>query len=1463
MATAVVSLSSKDVSHVVKFNGTNFPFWKFQLCLVLEQYDLVPIVFGDEPKPRPITITDANGVSTTNDAEIKAWCQKDNSARNGIVASLELERQRALINCKTAHEMWKKLSSQYEQVAEENQHALIQRFYDYQYDKEKSVMDHVTAVETFARQLEDIGAPLTEAQIITKILYTLPPSFRQVISAWKNVDKPLRTLELLTSRIIEEDELNKRYGEEGTKNDAAFFANRGGASSNQANRGRRNVTCTNCGRRGHTEDKCWDKAKQANGAQAKFARGKPTQQDTPQQWSGDYAFRSASFPSRKTRCPDDTWYADSGASQHMTDQRWAFSQFQSIKPGSWPVTGIGENRQPLQVHGFGTVPVTGEVEGVHLHGTLQSVLYVPNLGVNLFSVRSATRNGYNVHFSGQGVKIIKNDKVFAVGSIENSNLYLLNLAICHNNFRASVNTDIPTAADTSTGKPMEPFAALAKTKSNSIQVWHRRLGHVCLATIKKMAASGMVDGLEISKGETVVTFCEGCILGKQHRLPFPGAGRTRAEKIGGLIHSDICGPVSVSSPGGAKYFVTFKDDFSGYCVINFIKQKSEVFLLFKQFVKRVETEFGNPVDTLRSDNGGEYVGNDFKRWMLDQGIRHETSAPYTPQQNGVAERVNRTILESARSMLHSSSLPLELWAEAANCAVYILNRVATKAVEGKTPYEVWRGVKPNVSHIREFGSIVYVHIRKEKRDKFEPKSVKCIHVGYCETQKAFRAWDPNSKKVVISRDVIFQELPDERTVPAKQPSILDLVPDILEKHPDWAEIHPAPVVPAPGDPVQVDPVPADRVPVGSVQVDPVPIDPVLVDPVPVDPVLVDPVLVDPVLVDPVLVGPVLVNPVLVDPVPGDPVPDDPALGDPVQADPVVRDPAEGGPLEGLPGANENRTPPPLPPGTRVRRPPIRWIEESTNEYYAGMATVGEFEEPATFKEATTCPQAEFWMAAMAEEMEALEKNQTWTLTTLPAGRQPIQNRWVYKLKLNGDGGIRRYKARLVAKGFTQRPGIDFDETFSPVVKHDSLRVVISLTAAMGLKMLQLDVKTAFLNGDLNEELFMEQPIGFVNPDRRGAVCKLNRSLYGLKQAPRAWNLKFHNSLTGFGFVRSSADPCVYVLKETGCLTIIAIWVDDGLVCSSSSEKLAGVVNYLAKNFEMTSGPAECFVGVQIMLDQDQNTIRLSQENYINRLLQKFNLLECATRAVPADPFSRLSKELGRESTDNKQVELASVYREAVGSLIYIVTCTRPDVAFAVSQVSQFTNNPTTAHWDAVKRIFSYLKGTLSHGITFGASANSNCLQAFSDADFASSLDDRRSTSGVILVLNGGPVSWKSQRQKCISLSTTESEYVAATAAAKEVVWMRRLLEDIGCSQNQPTVLHIDNQSAIRLIRNPEFHQRTKHIDVKYHFIRDLQESKVIDAQYVCTENQLADLLTKGLDGPRFRKLRSEIGVCDM
>lgn len=324
-----------------------------------------------------------------------------------------------------------------------------------------------------------------------------------------------------------------------------------------------------------------------------------------------------------------------------------------------PVRGIGD--KPLQVHGRGTIKIQTHVNGFWNHGTINDALYVPNLGANLFSIGAATELGVTAVFSKTQVKLTRGEKLIATGTRAGKNLYHLDI------------------------RPIRPVQLksqvnLASAAAQTMHVWHQRLAHVNVKCIEQMASNQLVDGLKLVNTKEGSSLCEGFMYGKQHRQSFPTDGRTRATRIGELIHSDVCGPMSVPSPGGARFYVLFKDDYSGFRKVNFIKNKSDVFDCFTQFVSQLNNETVHRVKTLRSDNGGEYDGKEFESWTKKKDIRHESSAPYNPEQNGVSERDNRTIVESARSLLHMKKLPLELWAEAVNCAVHTLNRVITRTI---------------------------------------------------------------------------------------------------------------------------------------------------------------------------------------------------------------------------------------------------------------------------------------------------------------------------------------------------------------------------------------------------------------------------------------------------------------------------------------------------------------------------------------------------------------------------------------------------------------------------------------------------------------------------------------------------------------------------------------------------------------------------------------------------------------
>ncbi len=518
--------------------------------------------------------------------------------------------------------------------------------------------------------------------------------------------------------------------------------------------------------------------------------------------------------------------------------------------------------------------------------------------------------------------------------------------------------------------------------------------------------------------------------------------------------------------------------------------------------------------------------------------------------------------------------------------------------------------------------------------------------------------------------------------------------------------------------------------------------------------------------------------------------------------------------------------------------------------------------PKSYPEALRSEEAQQWKTAIKDEYFSLIENGTWELTPLPEGRTTIQNKWVFVIKPGYKNTPPRFKARLVAKGFTQTYGVDYEETFAPVLKHSALRIVFGLIASLDLETTLLDVKTAFLYGNLEEEIYMDQPEGFVVPGRESEVCKLMKSIYGLKQSPRAWNSRFNDFLLKFGLKRSTADPCIYFRHQGEEMTILAIFVDDGLICSNRKENLQKIIEYLKEQFQIRTMDADRFLGLDISRNRKNRELTVAQPQFVSSLLKKFRMENCNPKSVPSDPHTHISAEMSPKTEQEIEDMKKIPYREAVGSLLYLTTTTRPDIAFAVGQVSQYCQNPGKGHWNAVKRIIAYLAGTPNYGICF-KKENCKMILGYSDADFARDLDNRRSTTGYIFLHCGGPIVWASKRQRTTALSTTEAEYVAGCESAKEAVWINRLLKEIGKEDSLPVPLLCDNQSAIRLAKNPEFHQRTKHVDIKYHFIREQYENGVIDLQYVGTENQLADILTKPLETKRFQYLRQKIGVIDV
>ncbi|KAG8501874.1 hypothetical protein CXB51_004547 [Gossypium anomalum] len=777
--------------------------------------------------------------------------------------------------------------------------------------------------------------------------------------------------------------------------------------------------------------------------------------------------------------------------------------------------------------------------------------------------------------------------------------------------------------------------------TDDTKLWHQKLGHTNFKSMARMVSKEMVENF--TKTVYIEDVCEVCQMGKQARLPFPVNTTWRASSKLELVHTDVCGPMRTESLSGNRYFILFIDDYTRYCWIYFLKHKSEVAQVFIKFKAAVKTETGCKIKTIRSDNGTEYTSAQFQALCKDAGIKHQLTNVYTPQQNGVSERKNMSLIDMARCLLFEKNLPKTIWAEAINTAVYIQNRLPTKALAHKTPFEAWFRFKPSLAHMKVFGCLCYSQVPAVKRDKLSKRAVPGILTGYSM----------------------------ERNEPEAIPE--ELVTDQFEADQNDPEMD---------------------------------------------------------------------------------VDDEPVRGTRTLADVYER------------------------------------------------AHVAQ-EEPCCFEEAEA---HQGWKQAMDDEIAMIEKNKTWELVPRPTNRKVIGVKWVYRAKQNADESLNKLKARLVVKGFSQKYGLDYMETFAPVARLDTIRLLIALATQKQWKIHQLDVKSAFLNGFLEEEIYIDQPQGFVVSGKEQIVYKLKKALYGLKQAPRAWYTRIDSYLLSLGFERSISEPTLYVKKKQAeTQLIVSLYVDDLLVTRGDRSMLADFKAKMKDMFEMSDlGQMIYFLGMEVS---------------------------------EAD------------------------YRSLVGCLLYL-TATRPDIMYSVSVLSRFMHCCNKQHLQAVKRVLRYIKGTLSYGLKFSRNEDLKLI-GYTDSDWAGSKDDMKSTSGYAFTLGSAMFCWSSKKQSIVAQSTAEAEYVAAAGAVNQAIWLRKILGDLNLYQKEATEIFCDNKSAVAIAKNPIFHGRTKHFSIKLHVVREIEQAREIELVHCNSEDQVADIFTKALCTSRFIKLRKELGVNSM
>jgi hypothetical protein len=489
---------------------------------------------------------------------------------------------------------------------------------------------------------------------------------------------------------------------------------------------------------------------------------------------------------------------------------------------------------------------------------------------------------------------------------------------------------------------------------------------------------------------------------------------------------------------------------------------------------------------------------------------------------------------------------------------------------------------------------------------------------------------------------------------------------------------------------------------------------------------------------------------------------------------------------------------------------------------------------------------------MFAELAALEANNTWTLTPLPLGKHPIGCKWVYKVKLKSDGSLERYKARLVAKGYTQQEGLDYSETFSPVAKFSTVITLLAVASVKHWSLTQLDVNNAFLHGDLAEEVYMALPPGFPSKgEPPNLVCKLNKSLYGLKQASRQWFAKFSSTIIKQGFVQSKSDYSLFTRTQGTAFIALLVYVDDILIASNDMPSVNTLKASLHAEFKLKDlGNLKYFLGLEVA--RSTKGISLCQRKYVLDILSDSGILGSKPVITPMEQNLKISQSTGEILAD------PSPYRRLVGRLLYL-TVTRPDISYSVQKLSQFMSKPTSMHLSAAYRVLRYIKGTSGQGLFFPNHSDLQ-LKAFSDSDWAGCLDTRRSVTGYCVYIGDSLISWKSKKQHTVSRSSAEAEYRAMASVVCELMWLLPLLNELQAPHPKAALLFCDSQAALHIAANPVYHERTKHIELDCHLIREKIQAGLVRTLHVTSQNQLADIMTKALGSAQFQSLLGKMGV---
>ena len=1417
--------------------------------------------------------------------EMRLWKQHTRIARGHIFSKCGATARKVIENQYEAGPCWLLLRSRYADQGVTRRTTLWQRLATTTLGSCNNDLDvFITTLRGIQSDLSNMGVVIDEWIISTNLIVNLDGRFKDFVSRQVTA-KELPSFDELAEGLNELDRLAKREAQTtayraqlnlGAKaaetkkkeqEEKAKERNKNKEKKHCAKclpqaKGYKKCAVAGCGKP-HCTSECWIDHPERKEEFEKKKLEKEKKANTTSSTNNEestskyaFAFKAKSYTMDSTPSSANIsstsglaneWFVDSGCTEHMTPSRDDFIDYQPFKGKVMVANGVS-----TPSIGKGTVSLNClKPDGTSHLVQLTGVLHVPGLTSALFSTSQITTKGGLVVFDEDQCSVLQ----------KSTNNIVLHATKCRDQYSINLVREEAQYKAYSAA-----FYGGPKFNEKSMQLWHRRVGHLNRQDLIRLTS--MSTGIQLTqKPKHTSPKCGSCQKGKLKRKPSRRPQDPVFEK-NECMDSDIIGPLDPTTFDGFKYAAPITCRATGHIFLYLLKEKKDFFdVVENHLIPLLKTQSpGFKIKRWRSDEGSEIKNRLFKAFFAKKGIEWEPSAPYAKEQDGRSERLHLTVMNNVRAILEDAGLPFYLWGEVLKTVIYLKNRspAARLRVQNLTPHEAYFGIAPDLSHLRLIGCDAWHAVSKEVKGqkKLSARGIKCKLLGYRGTNQ-YVLWNPSSRRVFTSRDVDFDE-----SIMLEHPNkSFEWDGDTETSRPeDFEDDVLINANPSPNDEVSRLHIPVEMEPDNDdVALDNSDSDSessAYEDATPGNTVGAD--------------GQLLHE----DPHPDSTITERRSGRERVETEKTKlnehwEDPNNWGKAanhvitqglyEDLVAASEQ---------AYCRQATVMKEEHLYDHDFdpdadfhdliqsvlamANAARSGGSpdEEPTSIKEAKAGPYAKQHMAALDAEMAAHKKMGTYRrvkLSSLPPGTKILSSRVVFKVKRDLMGAILKFKARWCARGFEQSFGVNFNETYASVVKSMSYKAILSIVALEDLDCEQMDIITAFLNSILKERIYIWPPEGF---EEDGWVWLLLRALYGLKQSPREWYQTLSKFLISQGFKRLESDHSVFVNYKKKL--IVPIYVDDLLLIGPPGlEDISKLKKALGQRFSMTDlGPCHHYLGMGITRDRVNKTLHLSQESYINKVLTRFGMAACKDSATPMDLGLHLEASEGYSATVSQVKE----YQAIVGSLIYLSTQTRPDIAYAVQKLARFNLNPSKAAIGAAKKVLRYLHGTKTLGVTYGGARG---LVGYTDADYAGDVTTRRSTGAYLFKLNGGVFSWSSKLQQCIALSSCEAEYMAQTQASKEAIWITRLLKELDLGFNLPTSpvsIQADNQGAIALSGDPRFHSRTKHIDVQWHFVREQVEKKAVSFDYCPTNNMAADGLTKPLDRLKFARFIDLMGM---